>query len=41
MVGEVVDDRQSPTGHEGKAQMVLVLGLLKGHEGGVAGDREK
>lgn len=37
----MVDERQSPTGHDGKAQIELLLGLLKGQDGGVAGDKEK
>ena len=42
MVGDVIDDveRQSPAGHDGKAQIEL-FGLLKGHDGGVAGEIEK
>ena len=42
MVGEVSDEveRQSPAGQDGKAQREL-LGLLKGHDGGVAGESEK
>ena len=34
-------DKQSPTGHDGKAQMEWLFRLLTGHEGGVAGEREK
>jgi len=35
------EDRSGPDGQEGNAQTEFALGLLKGAEGGVAGEREK